>query len=281
MKQAYGAAGAIILAVAVGAGGYLGWSHWRAAQAPDMPAAASAPQPPASPSPPPVAAPAAEPAVRYPLAAASAAVPADPDAAVRSALAEALGDAMVRRYVVLDDFAHRVAATVDGLPASASAARWWPVMRTPERFLVEQRADGATVVAPANAARYRPFVAAVEAAGADRIVGAYRQLYPLLQAAYEALGYPGRYFNDRVVAVIDHLLETPVPSGPIAVRLPEINAAVQPTRPWVRYEFVDASLEARSAGQKCLLRMGPDNERRLKAELAAIRRLLTQGAPAR
>ena len=37
----------------------------------------------------------------------------------------------------------------------------------------------------------------------------YERLYPLFQQAYEDLGYPGKYFNDRLVEVIDHLLQTP------------------------------------------------------------------------
>jgi hypothetical protein len=42
----------------------------------------------------------------------------------------------------------------------------------------------------------------------------------------------------------------------------------------VRYEFVDPALESLSAGQKILLRVGPANERRLKAKLSELRREL-------
>ena len=56
---------------------------------------------------------------------------------------------------------------------------------------------------------------------------------------------------------------------------------VQPERPWVLYEFDDPVLQSLSAGQKILLRIGTVNERRMKAKLAEIRRLVTAGAPAR
>ena len=55
--------------------------------------------------------------------------------------------------------------------------------------------------------------------------------------------------------------------------LPPINGPVQPQRPWVLYEFDDPALQSLSAGQKMLLRMGPVNERRMKAKLSELARL--------
>ncbi|HKC44456.1 MAG TPA: DUF3014 domain-containing protein, partial [Burkholderiales bacterium] len=72
------------------------------------------------------------------------------------------------------------------------------------------------------------------------------------------------YFNDRLVEVIDHLLATPTVTGPIKL-----------ARPWVLYEYADPALESRSAGQKALIRMGPENAARLKAKLREIRQRVT------
>jgi len=38
----------------------------------------------------------------------------------------------------------------------------------------------------------------------------------LFQQSYEDLGYPGQYFNDRLVEVIDDMLKTPDVQGPIS-----------------------------------------------------------------
>ena len=46
------------------------------------------------------------------------------------------------------------------------------------------------------------------------------------------------------------------------------------TRPWLLCEFDDPTLQALSAGQRILLRMGPIDERRVKVRLAELRRLL-------
>jgi hypothetical protein len=53
-----------------------------------------------------------------------------------------------------------------------------------------------------------------------------------------------------------------------------------PVRPWVLYAAADPALDALSAGQAVLLRVGPDHAARLKARLAEIRRLIAPGAPA-
>jgi hypothetical protein len=100
----------------------------------------------------------------------------------------------------------------------------------------------------------------------ERMVAVYVHYYPLIQAAYEDLGYPDAYFNDRLIDVIDHLLETPDIDGRIAL-----------VRPHVLYKYADPQLEALSAGQKVLIRVGPQNAARLKLKLRELRQALTNG----
>ncbi len=106
----------------------------------------------------------------------------------------------------------------------------------------------------------RPWVELVDSLDADATVALYKRLYPQFQAAYENLGNPDSYFNDRVIEVIDHLLTAP-----------EAPATITLARPNVLYEFADPALEAESAGRKLLLRMGPGNAARVKAKLREIR----------
>jgi hypothetical protein len=83
------------------------------------------------------------------------------------------------------------------------------------------------------------------------------------------------------VAVLDVLLATPVPAGPVAVQLTQVKGDVPSTWPWVRYEYADPQLESLSSGQKMLVRMGPDNARRLKAVMTELRRRVATGAVAK
>jgi Protein of unknown function (DUF3014) len=276
---------AIAIVVLLAAG--LGWWYWssmdKEVSAP--PPIASAPQPdvpevapPPAPSGPqnPVDA-LAEPDTKLPSLK-------DSDAAVTADLNQLVGKKATGSFLQTDGFVRRFVATVDNLPRSQAPARMWPVQPTPSRFAVQ--GDGeARSIDPDNGARYTPFVLFVESVNTHHAVALYARLYPLFQQAYEELGYPGKYFNDRMVAVLDHLLSTPEPPGPVQVRLMEIKIQGQGDvnfeQPWVHYEFVDPQLEALSAGQKMLIRMGPVNERRLKAKLVDLRHQLASGAVAK
>jgi hypothetical protein len=258
-----------LLAVGAIATAYLLWPQARVGEPP-----AAAPPRAAAP---PAAAP-AEPAIRHPIeearpdaheTAAAAPLPAleASDQLVHDGLEGLLGARAVEQFVVAGGFVRRIVATVDNLPRQKAPVRAWPVMPTPGAFAATGGRD-AGQIDPANARRYEPFVRLVESADAGKAVALYVRLYPLFQQAYRELGYPRGYFNDRLVEVIDHLLAAPEVPAPIRLR-----------QPFVMWEYADPALEARSAGQKTLIRMGPDNARRLKAKLREIRRQVTRAAP--
>ena len=234
---------------------------------------------------------AALPAILFPVLApaqpASAAVQAlpalvDADAVVSQQLTDLLGQKNILTFLQLDHFVRRVVATVDNMARSYAPQTMWPVNPTPQRFVtLIDGIGGPEVISPDNGQRYTPFVLLVESVNATQAVALYVRLYPLFQQAYEELGFPGRYFNDRLVFVLDHLLATPVQRGATAVSLVEVKGSVPSLRPWVRYEFTDPKLEALSSGQKMLLRTGPVNQRRLNAKLLEIRALVAAaGLPA-
>ncbi len=192
---------------------------------------------------------------------------------VKDRITELLGANNVLKFLQIDNFVRRVVATVDNLPRPLAPPSKWPINAAPGRFSADKSKD-ASVIGANNAARYEPFVALVESVDAARAVALYQRLYPLFQSAYEGLGFPGKHFNDRLVVVIDHLLDTPEPAGALKVEVPEIHGPLKPTRPWVLYQFSDPALEGRSSGQKILLRLGIDKEKRLKAKLAEYRKLI-------
>ena len=228
------------------------------------------------------------PPIRHPVESLPAEVPpqaplpplARSDESVRPALMDWLGKDKVASFLQLDDFVRHTVATVDNLGRSHAAPRLWPVNPAPGRFSVVQRGD-ALVVAPGNTERYAAFVSFVEGVDTGRAVSLYKRWYPWFQQAYEELGYPGRYFNDRAVEVIDQLIAAPVPVAPIELKLTEVKGPIPSTTPWLRYEFADPSLEALSAGQKMMIRLGPDQQQRMKLKLVELRSKLTATTAAR
>ena len=256
---------------------YLWWRSQQPVDAPVQAPVAVQPVPmPAAP-----AEPASAPAIKHPIEPASpdeaAAVAGATEDKITPALNDLFGRKNVLSFLLADTFVNRVVATVDNLARPHAAVQLWPVLPTPGRFTVDSMGEQQTIGA-ANAQRYAPLVDFIESVDTRRAVAFYRRFYPLFQQAYEELGYPGRYFNDRLVEVIDHLLATPEPEQPPGVVLTEIKGPIPATRPWVHYEFTDPALASLSSGQKMMLRTGVANERRLKAKLAEIRREIARQA---
>ncbi len=282
-----GVAGAAALA---GAAWWFGWVPPSARTA--EPPATQAPEPRVAEAPASVPEPVAS-GPQHPVDSAQAPPPPslkDSDAFITQALGEWLGSDRIAALLHLDDIVRRIVVTVDNLPRTQAPSRLWPVQPAPQHLAVQAEPGSAVdengaplhaTIAPANAARYQALVALVEAIPRDRAVLLYRQLYPLFQQTYVDLGYPKGYFNDRLVAVLGHLQETPEPRGPLRLQLTRVQGDVPSTRPWVRYEFADPHLQALSSGQKMMLRIGPENARRVKAVLADVRRrLVSANAPA-
>ncbi len=165
---------------------------------------------------------------------------------------------LVRRIVVTIDNASRGQIPEKIRPLKSAAGP-----------LLTQGDEDHKVVSPENYQRYARYMDLAEAVNVARLMDLYIHYYPLFQEAFLDLGYPSGYFNDRLVEVIDHLLATPKVQGP-----------VQLLRPHVLYQYADPALEALSAGQKLLIRIGPDNAARIKARLRALRQEVTRFAPA-
>jgi hypothetical protein len=202
------------------------------------------------------------------------------DKVVEGALADLFDGGPVLDFVASDDYIRKSVVTVDNLARSRTSARMWPVQPTPGQLAVNHEGDR-TYLSTENFARYSPFVRFATSVDVDRLVALYVRYYPLFQQAYEGLGYPGQYFNDRVVDVIDSLLATPDPGSTIELILPPQDPSVEVRRPWVLYQFADPALESLPSGQKILIRMGSENAGRVKATLRELRkRLATMPPPA-
>ena len=223
-------------------------------------------------TPPPVPAPVAEapqepaePAIRHPLPedAGAASLPRleESDSVITAALADLWGKTATSLFRT-DTFIQRVVTTIDNLPRRKLAERLRPVQPAPGQFRTAKADDGLTVSAD-NGARYAAYVRLAKAIDSEKLVGLYVRFYPLFQQAYENLGYPGSYFNDRLISVIDHLLAAP-----------DMPATAKLVQPKVFYEFEDPELESRSAGEKIMMRIGTENAAVAKTKLREIRAAL-------
>jgi hypothetical protein len=260
----------VIVAIALG----VGWYWWQQRTADELEAVDLLP---------PLAGEPVEPEIRHPVTAIPVPVPVDQqpapepppplpalensDEEVRAAAAGLVGEDEMAQHVVGEQVVNRLVATIDSLTSARLAPLMLPWKTLPGTFKAMQSEDQAAI-SPANAQRYDAIVGLVSGVDSQALVRTYVRYYPLFQQSYEAQGYPDGYFNDRLVAVIDHLLETPAPTETMDLVSSE---AV--------YKFADPALEALSAGQKMLLRAGPAHYAVLTAKLREIRGLIASGVP--
>lgn len=161
-----------------------------------------------------------------------------------------LTDELIRTFVVVVD------NVAEGTPPSSNIKFLAPA----EGFKV-QETDGQVTIDPASYRRYNTMIDVIESIDAAGAAELYKASHPLLQEAYEDLGYPGQSFDVALGRAVQRLLAVPVIDGPI-----ELEADI------AAYKYQDESLEQLSPVAKQFLRLGPENLRRLQAKVRELAR---------
>jgi hypothetical protein len=249
-KPIWWAAGAVILISAAVL--FFSWRAHRLSHLPAVTATTVAPE-------------ATVPAIRNPLPEASGgATPALPaldesDAPLHDALGDLMGKPAVDRIFKPELLVRHIVVSIDNLSRRHLAVELRPTKPLAGSFIATGNDQQGTIDV-ANFQRYVPYVQSVQALDMKRLAALYVRFYPLFQQAYQSLGYPNGYFNDRLVLTIDNLLAAP-----------DITTDIALVRPNVMFQFADPKLEDLSAGQKLMLRMGPSNAAIIKAKLRELR----------
>lgn len=189
------------------------------------------------------------------------------EAAVNKELAKNWPLAQLRKYFNLQEQARRLVITVDNLPREHVPSQLRVTRGVPELLRVKKEGETITLD-PSNYERYDRIIGYVEKMDARKIGRLYAKFYPLLQRTYEETGFPEERFHDRVLAALDDMMDAPRPTGPIRL-----------VQPKVLYRFEDDHLENLSAGQKIMIRVGPDNAARLRKVLARVRAAIAAHDP--
>lgn len=189
------------------------------------------------------------------------------DILINEALTGLLTNREFKEVVIIDSFIQRLVLTINNLPEKKLPLAHVP-FELPEGTFIATGDDENPRISSENYQRYAPYLYLLENVNPDAVIKTYVYLYPLLQSAYRQLGYPTAYFNDRLVYVIEHLLETPNPDDPLPLE-----------RPSVLYTYANPEFENLSAGQKILLRMGTDQRSRVKSVLRNYHFRLTRLLP--
>ncbi|MBB1430213.1 DUF3014 domain-containing protein [Pseudoalteromonas sp. SG43-4] len=179
------------------------------------------------------------------------------DAVVVAKMDEYLSDS-VMSLMVTDDVIRRGVVYVDNLAKGKVAKKHTPVVQPEEKFSVNE--GDILTINPNSYERYTPYVKIFTSMSAAQAVRMYEEYKPLINNAYSEIGYGDDEFNQTLTDAIDLLLDTPEPEGDLPL-----------LRDSVTYQYAFSEWEQLPAAQKQLLRMGPENMKKVKAALRNIK----------
>jgi hypothetical protein len=169
----------------------------------------------------------------------------DSDPTVRDLAAALSKDPDFAKWVLTKDLIRKFVVSVDNVANGLSPKPHIDFFAPAGNFRVVRTKAG-TEIDPASYSRYDTAVGIVRSLDSTAAARLYWAAKPLLQEAYNELGYPGVSFDDTLVRAMAELLETPVVEGPVRLEKKILS-----------YTMTDETLEALSPAQKQLLRLGP------------------------
>jgi hypothetical protein len=164
------------------------------------------------------------------------------------------------RWLATDDLIRQMANGIDRIARGQNPARDVPTLRPNGEFQIARRGK-VTTIDPASFRRYDNLARLVQSLDPKAVAEAYRTIYPRLDEAYRAQGRSEGHVDGAVTAALQLLIDTPIPNEPVAI-IPGQGAT---------FAFADPRYERLTPAQKQLLRMGPDNARRIQTRLREIR----------
>ncbi len=179
---------------------------------------------------------------------------------MREVAAQLSANPGLARWLLAEDLIRRFVVVVDNVAQGVSPRVHVPFL-VPEQPFEAEKVAGRLTIDPESYRRYDGLAAVAGSLDVRGTAELYRSVKPLIQAAYEDLGYPGRDFDATLAQAIRQLLATPVAGEDLGL-VPKVSS----------YALADDELESLNSVQKHFLRMGPQNLRSLQdtaSEIAA------------
>lgn len=182
----------------------------------------------------------------------------DSDGLVTELLRDLSSSPALLRWLTEPGLVERFVASIENVSVGSSPRSNLSAMAPRGKYQVRNR-DGVLETDPSSYQRYNVVTRVFTSLNPQATAAVYKRLRPLLQEAFADLGYPGQEFEDILGEAFNTLLETPIPASP-----PTLEGTVG------IYHYADDELESLLAAQKLMLRMGPDNQRQIKAQLRRL-----------
>jgi len=156
------------------------------------------------------------------------------------------------------DIIRNMVVFIDNFSRGELVSNFSPLQRPQENFSVTTQ-KGTLFINSDSYLRYEGYALAIDSLNTEKFIEVYTMIMPLIDEAYQEIGYPSGSFNQTLDKAIDHLLETPI-----------IHYKLKLISPSVMYQYADEHIEALPDTQKLMLRMGPHNLQMVQEKLKEI-----------
>lgn len=160
------------------------------------------------------------------------------------------------RWLMTKDLIRKFTAAVDSI-ANGQSPRPQVTFFSPRgKFQAVEKDSLYYTPDPESYRRYNRVANVFSSLDSEGCAQLFRRSKPVIQEAYQDLGYPDENFQKTLTKAIVELLKVPAVEGEILLE-----------KGVVSYVFADPELENLSQTQKHLLRMGPNNVRKIQSKL--------------
>lgn len=160
--------------------------------------------------------------------------------------------------ILKKDIARQFVVFVDNLAQGDIVHKASPLKGPDTQFTVSEITNK-TYLNPDGYHRYDLYANFIEGLNDKDLVATYIELKPLFAEAFTELGYSDIDFDKRMQQAFSMVASAPIIEDPIELSSISVN-----------YKYVDPNLEALPSAQKLLIRMGPDNTRKIKAAIKKL-----------
>ncbi|MBB1437852.1 DUF3014 domain-containing protein [Shewanella sp. SG41-4] len=154
--------------------------------------------------------------------------------------------------ILKKDIARQFVVFVDNL-AQGDIVRKASPLKGPDTQFTVSEITNKTYLNPDGYHRYDLYANFIAGLSDKDLVATYIELKPLFAEAFTELGYSDIDFDKRMQQAFSMIASAPIIEDPIELSSISVN-----------YKYVDPNLEALPNAQKLLIRMGPDNTRKIK-----------------
>ncbi len=161
-------------------------------------------------------------------------------------------------WLKVNNLIRRIVSAVDNIAEGINPRPHFAFM-VPSKALTVIKKGENLYINPQSYRRYDLIANVFGSLDTNAVVRIYEDARPLFEEAYRELGYPEKDFQGTLKRAIRELLGTPIVEGNIGVE-----------EGVVTYTLVEQDLEDLSDAQKLLLRMGPQNIRKVQKKLREI-----------